>query len=258
MQATKLPALYLGHGAPILLEDELWTSQLASWGKTLEKPKAILIVSAHWESAPLSLSSIEPADLIYDFSGFHPKYYNLQYKAPVAPELAKTITDLLSDTETVVQTNRGLDHGAYIPLMNMYPDADIPVIQMSMPTLNPERLYKVGQKLATLREQGVLIIASGFVTHGLPYIDMSDPNSKAPNWSSDFDLWTKEALETGNFEELLKFKNAAPALQYAHPTVEHFAPIFVTLGASSSAEQKPETTIDGFWYGLSKRSFQVD
>jgi len=87
---------------------------------------------------------------------------------------------------------------------------------------------------------------------------MSNPNSKAPNWSSDFDLWTKEALETGNFEELLKFKNAAPALQYAHPTVEHFAPIFVTLGASSSAEQKPETTIDGFWYGLSKRSFQVD
>ena len=258
MQATKLPALYLGHGAPILLEDELWTSQLANWSKNLEKPKAILIVSAHWESAPLSLTSIEPTNLIYDFAGFHPKYYNLQYKAPVAPELAKTITDLLNETETVVQTNRGLDHGAYIPLMNMFPNADVPVIQMSMPTLNPEKLFKIGQKLSVLREQGVLIIGSGFITHGLPYIDMSDPNSKAPNWSSDFDLWTKETLDSGNFEELLKFKNSAPALNYAHPTVEHFAPIFVTLGAASSVAEKPETVIDGFWYGLSKRSFQVN
>lgn len=108
-----------------------------------------------------------------------------------------------------------------------------------------------------LREQGVLIIGSGFITHGLPNIDMSDPNSKAPNWSSDFDLWTKETLDSGNFEELLKFKNSAPALNYAHPTVEHFAPIFVTLGAASSVEEKPKTVIDGFWYGLSKRSFQV-
>ena len=251
------PALYIGHGAPPLLDDPLWSSQLESWGKELERPSAILIVSAHWESAPLSLGTTSgQTPLIYDFGGFAPKYYNLQYRAPGAPELAARIKGLL--TEPVAeQPNRGLDHGAYVPLLKMYPDADIPVLQMSIPTHDPEKLFKIGQQLAPLREEGVLIVGSGFLTHGLPFLRDFSIDAAPPGWSVEFDLWAKEVLERGAVDELMNYKVLAPGMPYAHPTVEHFAPIFITLGAATKADVAPATQIEGYWLGLSKRSFQV-
>ena len=255
--SSKLPALYIGHGAPPLLDDPIWSSELENWAGKLEKPKAILIVSAHWESAPLALSSTESGTpLIYDFGGFDPKFYNLQYRAPGAPELARRIKASLGETQTH-QSNRGLDHGAYVPLLKMFPEADIPVLQMSIPTFAPEELYELGKKLAPLRDEGVLIIGSGFLTHGLPYLKDFRIDATPPNWSIEFDLWAKEVLERGAIDELLNYKALAPGLPYAHPTVEHFAPIFITLGASSSAENPIASQIDGYWMGLSKRSFQV-
>ena len=154
---TQLPALYIGHGAPMLLDDELWTSQLKEIAGQIEKPKAILIVSAHWESAPVTLSSpVAGTPLVYDFSGFDRKL-NL-------------VASLMPDNEQVFQSNRGLDHGAWVPLRVMYPDADIPVLQMSMPTSDPGRLIELGKRLQPLRDMGVLVIGSGFMTHGLPYL----------------------------------------------------------------------------------------
>ena len=251
------PALYIGHGAPPLLDDSLWSSQLESWGKELERPSAILIVSAHWESAPLSLGTTSgQTPLIYDFGGFAPKYYNLQYRAPGAPALAARIKGLL--TEPVAeQPNRGLDHGAYVPLVKMDPDADIPVLQMSIPTHDPEKLFKIGQQLAPLREEGVLIVGSGFLTHGLPFLRDFSSDATPPGWSVEFDLWAKEVLERGAVDELMNYKALAPGMPYAHPTVEHFAPIFITLGAATKADVAPATQIEGYWLGLSKRSFQV-
>ena len=254
---AKTPALYIGHGAPPLLDDPLWSSQLAAWANELERPNAILIVSAHWESAPLTVGSTSgQTPLIYDFGGFAPKYYNLQYRAPGAPDLAERIKGLMSE-HVSDQPNRGLDHGAYVPLLKMFPKADIPVLQMSIPTHDPEKLFKIGQQLAPLREEGVLIIGSGFLTHGLPFLRDFSIDATPPGWSVEFDLWAQEVLSRGAVDELMNYKALAPGMPYAHPTVEHFAPIFITLGAATQADAAPETAIDGYWMGLSKRSFQV-
>jgi 4,5-DOPA dioxygenase extradiol len=254
-----LPALYLGHGAPPLVDDARWVAELAGWAHDLPRPSAILIVSAHWESAPLTLGATDPGvPLVYDFTGFADRYYQARYPAPGAPELAARVRALMPDTEPVAeQPHRGLDHGAYVPLTVMYPDADIPVLQMSLPTLDPTRLLELGRRLRPLREDGVLIISSGFLTHGLPYLRDWRPDAPAPGWSVEFDAWAAERLAQGNLDALLDFRNRAPGMPYAHPTAEHFAPLFVTLGAATDPAAAPRQTIDGFYMGLAKRSFQV-
>jgi 4,5-DOPA dioxygenase extradiol len=258
-EAQRMPALYIGHGAPPLVDDELWTSQLAAWAGDLPRPTAILMVSAHWESAPLTLGATETGiPLVYDFGGFPERYYRAQYRSPGAPELAKKIKALMADTEPVAeQPRRGLDHGAYVPLTVMYPDADIPVLQMSMPTLDPDRLIALGRRLAPLRDDGVLIIGSGFLTHGLPFLRDFRVDQTPPAWSTEFDAWASEALARGAVDELADFRHRAPGMPYAHPTIEHFAPMFVTLGAAADPSAPVHQVIDGFWIGLAKRSFQV-
>jgi len=255
---TTMPALYIGHGAPMLLDDPLWTSQLRDVAGKIEKPKAILIVSAHWESAPISLTN--PAantPLVYDFSGFDRKFYEMTYNTPDANDLAAKVAALMPKSESVHQSNRGLDHGAWVPLRVMYPDADIPVLQMSMPTSDPGSLMEIGKRLQPLRVEGVLIIGSGFMTHGLPYIRDWSIDAEAPTWSSDFDHWAAEALAKGDVDSLAAFKDLAPGVRFAHPTVEHFTPLFITLGAAKQADAVPETLIDGYFMGLSKRSILV-
>jgi 4,5-DOPA dioxygenase extradiol len=242
----------------MLLDDELWTSQLKSIAGQVEKPKAILIVSAHWESAPVTLSN--PAagtPLVYDFGGFAQKFYEMTYQTPDATDLAQLVASMMPDNEQVFQSNRGLDHGAWVPLKVMYPNADIPVLQMSMPTSDPARLLELGRRLQPLRDQGVLIVGSGFMTHGLPYLRDWSTDAIAPNWSSEFDTWAAEALATGDVETLANFKKAAPGMPYAHPTVEHFTPLFITLGAATKPDAPVETLIDGYFMGLSKRSILV-
>ncbi len=257
-EPVRMPALYLGHGAPPLVDDPLWPAELAAWSVRLPRPRSILVVSAHWESAPFTIGATTPVPLVYDFWGFPAQYYRTRYAAPGAPELAARVRALMPDHEEVAeQPDRGLDHGAYVPLTVMYPEADIPVLQVSMPTLDPVRLLELGRRLAPLRDEGVLIVGSGFLTHGLPYVDFSDPAGPPPAWSAEFDAWAADALARGAVDELADYANRAPALRYAHPTVEHLAPMFVTLGAADDSEARPETTVDGYWFGLSKRSFQV-
>ena len=254
----RMPALYIGHGAPPLLEHPTWRSELQQWASELPTPKAILILSAHWESAPLMIGATTPQPLIYDFYGFPERFYKLQYAAPGAPELAAKVAALMPDNEPLSQMpSRGLDHGAYVPLMIMYPEANIPVLQMSVPTHDPFKLFELGQRLKPLRDEGVLVIGSGFLTHGLPYTDMSrGANQDAPGWSVDFDSWAKDLLHAGDLDTLMNYRNA-PAFRYAHPTVDHLIPMYVTLGMSDNPEASLRSEIEGFWYGLSKRSFQV-
>ncbi len=149
---------------------------------------------------------------------------------------------------------RGLDHGAYVPLVEMYPDADVPVLQVSMPTLDPQRLFEVGRKLAPLRDAGVLIVGSGFFTHNLRAMSMDGSVSTV---MSEFDHWGADALAHRDIDALLDFQHKAPAARQAHPRTEHFAPLFVTLGAASGDLTGAQTVIDGFWFGLAKRSIQV-
>lgn len=256
---ARLPALYLGHGAPPLLEDPVWTGQLAGWSAKLPRPSAILIVSAHWQTAPMAISSTHRVPLVYDFYGFPQHYYDLTYEAPVAPELAARVRGLMPSSEPVIEReHRGLDHGAWVPLMAMYPEADIPVLQLSMPDLDAEHLFAVGRRLASLRDEGVLIVGSGFMTHGLPFVrDYLMGRPGAPQWSIDFDEWARDSLVRGDLDTLFDFREKAPGMPYAHPTVEHFAPLFVTLGAAATPDQAPTFTIEGYAYGLSKRSFET-
>jgi 4,5-DOPA dioxygenase extradiol len=256
---TSMPALYIGHGAPPLLDDPLWSAQLRSWADELPRPKAILIVSAHWESAPLALSATAAGTpLVYDFGGFAPRYYQERYATPDASALAARITAMMPRTETVHQhTSRGLDHGAWVPLKIMFPAGDIPVLQMSMPTHDPEKLLALGRRLRPLREEGVLIVGSGFLTHGLPFLTEFRVDAKAPGWSQDFDVWAGEAMARGDVDTLAAYTSKAPGMPYAHPTVEHYTPLFVTLGAATDPSVPGVQKIDGYWMGLSKRSLEV-
>jgi 4,5-DOPA dioxygenase extradiol len=254
-----MPALYLSHGAPPLVDDSLWVSQLAAWAGELPKPTAILVVSAHWESAPLTIGSTTvETPLTYDFWGFPAHYYDVTYDAPGAPELAASIEALMPDDEPVNHDpNRRLDHGAYVPLTVMYPDATIPVLQISMPTLDPQRLLHLGERLRPLRDEDVLIIGSGFTTHGLPFLHDPSPDAAAPGWSTEFDAWAAERFSAGDLDSLIDFRAKAPGMPYAHPTIEHFSPLFVALGASGDPKQSPRQVIDGYWMGLAKRSIEL-
>jgi 4,5-DOPA dioxygenase extradiol len=254
-----LPALYIGHGAPPLLDDAEWMGQLAAWTHTFPKPRAVLIVSAHWEAAPLMLSAPGAGTpLVYDFGGFAARYYTLTYPTPDATAFAREVASLMPSAAPAHQhPSRGLDHGAWVPLKVMYPLADVPVLQLSLPTSDPSRLLALGERLRPLRESGVLIIGSGFLTHGLPFLTRSMlAGTEVPGWSSEFDAWAGEALARGDVETLSAFSRA-PGMPYAHPSADHFLPLFVTLGTASAADTPVRTEIDGYWMGLSKRSFQV-
>lgn len=254
-----LPALYISHGAPPLLEDHGWSQQFHGWAVAMPKPRGVVIVSAHWESAVTSISATHAGTpLVYDFGGFHPYFYSLKYDTPDSTWLGDRVESLLPDSEPVHRhTTRGLDHGAWIPLMVMYPWADVPVVQLSLPTHHPDRLLAMGAALAPLREQGILIIGSGFMTHGLPFLTREEfAGRSVPGWSRDFDEWANEAIRAGDVDALANYRSA-PGMPYAHPTVEHFSPIFVTLGAAQTADVTPQIAIDGYRWGLSRTSFAV-
>ena len=258
-QDGPMPALYLSHGAPPLFDDPHWISQLFAWANALPTPRAILIVSAHWESETAMLSSpVAHTPLVYDFGGFDQRYFQMTYATPDATALSAQVAALLPDTESLhTSIGRGLDHGAWVPLKIMYPYADVPVLQLSMPTHDPARLMDLGRRLRPLREAGVLVIGSGYMTHGLPYLtrDMI-VHGTIPGWSSEFDAWAGEALSHRDIETLANDRRA-PGIPYAHPTVEHVTPLFLTLGAASDPTAAPTTVVDDFLHGMAKRSFQV-
>jgi 4,5-DOPA dioxygenase extradiol len=253
-----LPALYLSHGAPPLFDDGPWLRQLFGWAQSLPRPRSVLIVSAHWETAPLALSATGAATpLVYDFGGFHQRYYTMTYPTPDASGLAGRVAATMPDTEPVYRhPRRGLDHGAWVPLMAMYPLADIPVLQLSLPTHDPARLMGIGARLRALREEGVLVIGSGFMTHGLPFLTREMFQGAVPAWSSDFDAWVADALARGDVDALAGYATA-PGMPYAHPTADHFIPLFVALGAATDPGAPVATAIDGYMMGFSKRSFQT-
>lgn len=255
MSDDRMPAIYMSHGAPPLTDDPVWPAQLAEWAGELPKPNSILMISAHWEDAPLAIGATRTVPLYYDFYGFPERYYQVRYPAPGAPELAGKVRGLLRSAATPVQDapDRGLDHGAYVPLTQMYPAADVPVLQISMPTLDPRRLMDIGRRLSPLRDEGVLIVGSGFFTHNLREIRW---DGSVPGFTTEFDEWGRQALGAGDVDALLDFEHKAPAGRLAHPRTEHFAPLFVALGAGEDELGEQRSVIDGYWFGMAKRSVQ--
>ena len=162
-----MPAIFLAHGSPFLLDDGKWVGELGDWARALPRPRAVLMLSAHWVDRPITIGATRRVPLVYDFYGFPAKYYQITYDAPPAPELATRLRGLLAAEPVAEAPERGLDHGAYVPLVCMYPAADVPVLQVSLPTLDPTELFALGRALAPLRREGVLIVGSGFLTHNL-------------------------------------------------------------------------------------------
>ena len=253
---ARMPVIFAAHGAPVLLDDAAWTAELASWANALPKPRSILMISAHWERRPTTLGAIRTVPLVYDFYGFPEKYYQTRDPAPGAPMLAARVRDLLrqGDTAFTEDPARGLDHGAYVPLVAMYPDAEVPVLQVSMPRLDPQELFDLGRTLQPLREEGVLIFGSGFLTHNMRYAFRPG----IPAWAKEFDGWAADVLSRFDVDALLDFRARAPEAGTALPTWEHYAPVLVAAGAA--AEDRPEATfpITGFWMdgAFTKRSVQ--
>jgi 4,5-DOPA dioxygenase extradiol len=251
--ADKMPVIFLAHGSPLLLDDAGWVRELGAWAAAMPKPKAVLMLSAHWVDQPITMGATRPVPLVYDFYGFPAKYYETTYAAPPAPELAARVRDLLR-AETVAQDpDRGLDHGAYVPLVAMYPRADVPVLQVSLPSLDPTALFSLGRSLAPLRQQGVLIVGSGFLTHNLRTVDFR-PDAPTPTWASEFDAWAADVLARRDVDALLDYRERAPGVRQALPTHEHFVPVVVSIGAAiddtTAAARFP---ITGFAYGTATR-----
>ena len=253
---ARMPAIFAAHGAPILLDDAGWMGELFAWAQAMPKPKSILMVSAHWEERPTTLGATQPVPLVYDFYGFPEKYFQTKYPAPGAPELANRVRDLLRARKIAVTDDpkRGLDHGAYVPLVAMYPSADVPVLQVSMPGLDAQELFKLGQALAPLRDEGVLVFGSGFLTHNMRYAFRPG----TPEWAREFDSWAEGALFRFDVDSLIDFENRAPAARTALPTWEHYAPVLVAAG--TVADERPRVTfpITGWWMdgAFTKRSVQ--
>ena len=252
-----LPAVYISHGAPPLFDDAGWMDELFAWSTSMPKPTGIVIVSAHWETAPITITAPTPkTGLVYDFGGFDPRYYSMQYSTPDATALGAQVSGLLSAISPVVDRPRGLDHGSWVPLKVMYPGADVPVVQVSLPTDRPDVLVAMGERLRELREEGVLVVGSGFMTHGLQFMTQAMVEGKVPGWSRDFDAWAWSAIEAGDLDTLASFRQMAPGMPYSHPTVEHFTPLFVTLGAAQDLGSA-RTVIGGAMMGLSRRSLEL-
>nr|WP_237448191.1 class III extradiol ring-cleavage dioxygenase [Nocardioides flavescens] len=246
--------MFVSHGAPPTLDDAAWLDDLFAWGQSLPKPRAIVIVSAHWETAPPALAgSAAGTPLFYDFGGFHPRYYTLPYATPDATDLARRVAGTLGHTPVHQFTQRGLDHGAFIPLMAMYPAADVPVVQLSMPSLDPAALLALGARLRELREEGVLVIGSGFMTHS--FAAMRQPS--LVGHVSAFDEWAGRTIDRGDVDELVDYRLKAPGAAIAHPTADHFVPLLLTMGAAHDPGSA-RTVFDRVVLGNHIRSVQVD
>ena len=234
-----LPALFVSHGAPTLaLTDGPARRFLSSLGEDIGKPRAILVLSAHWESPELKITGGYKPETIHDFRGFPKEYYALRYPAPGAPEVAREIVDTLSDANLAALTeDRGYDHGVWVPLMLMYPDADIPVLQLSIdPDAAPASHVALGKALAALREHGILIVGSGSLTHNLHEVRRDAIDADAEDWVVEFGDWMHARLEAADTDALLDYRRQAPHAARNHPTDEHLLPLFAAMGAGG-----PET-----------------
>jgi 4,5-DOPA dioxygenase extradiol len=249
-----MPSVFLAHGSPLLLDDARWVEELRAWARAMPRPEAVLMISAHWEDQPATLGATKTVSLVYDFYGFPKKYYDVTYAAPGAPELAERVRGLVGETKD--SPSRGLDHGAYVPMIAMYPEADVPVLQVSLPTMEPLPLLALGRRLARLRNEGVLIVGSGFLTHNMRTIDF-DGRSAPPSWAKEFDAWAADVLARHDADALVDYRARAPGVRMALPTHEHFVPVIVAMGASVDTPETVAFPIDGFTYGsFTKRSVQ--
>lgn len=232
----RMPVLFIGHGSPMnAIEDNEFSRAWTALGKTLEKPKAILSVSAHWFTRGTKVNDSPTPSMIYDMYGFPDELYALKYPAPGSPELAYRARNLIGDFVTI-DNNWGIDHGTWSVLHRMFPEADIPVVQLSVnATLSPAEHYEIGQKLRALRNEGVLILGSGNVVHNLSRVDWR-MNDGQP-WAQEFDQYIHRAITSGRHQDVIDYANVGESAQLSVPSIDHFAPLLYVLGASDAEDK---------------------
>ena len=229
-----LPSIFVSHGAPTFaIEPGLAGAQLRTLGRALGTPKAIVLVSPHWITRGVQITATATPETVHDFGGFPRALYAIQYPAPGSPELAARAREVLhaSGIAASLDANRGLDHGAWVPLLHLYPDADVPVVQVSIPfDTDPQKALALGRALAPLAGEGVLIIGSGSLTHNLYEFRMGD--AQEASYAREFSEWIRQAVLEGDTDRLVQALERAPHAQRAHPTTEHFLPLLVAAGAA--------------------------
>ena len=250
------PSLFISHGSPMFaLEPGLLGPNLRAIGQSLRGISAVLVVSPHWQTRGVHVGSRAAPETIHDFGGFPPPLYQLQYPAPGAPGLARDAARLLASAgfEVALDERRGLDHGAWVPLRYLFPDADVPVFQVSLPqSIDAAGTLRMGQALAPLRERGVLVIGSGSLTHNLYEFRQ---HIRDPEYAQQFADWARDAVAARDVEALVDYRRRAPHGERAHPTEEHYLPLLVAVGASS-ADDAALVVEGGMTYGvLSMDSF---
>lgn len=244
------PTFFVSHGAPsLLLEPDQPAHQfLRGFGRQWGRPDAILVISAHWETAEPTLTTAARLETVYDFGGFDPTLYTVRYAPPGASTVSAQAYRLLEDAGFTprLDATRGIDHGGWIPLALMYPDADVPVVQLSVQShLGPDHHHRLGQALRPLREEGVLILASGSLTHNLHAAFRWRPGAPTPAAVSAFSEWVADTLTGFHPENLLDYQRQAPEADWNHPTPEHFLPLLVAWGAAtpSMAPRRVHTSV---------------
>lgn len=243
---SRLPTAFVSHGSPmVLIEPGPSHDFLKRLADELPRPKAIVSVTAHWITHVPTLSTTAQPETLYDFGGFPDELYTLTYPAPGAPELAERAAQLLgqANIEFALKERRAFDHGTWVPLMLGYPQADIPVLELSVqPRENARWHFDLGLALAPLRDEGVLIVGSGSLTHNLMAMDRSGHPEPLP-WVMDFTTWVRSAIAEKRWDDLIDYENLAPHWHENHPTPEHFLPLFVALGAAADTGSPPCSTI---------------
>jgi len=250
-----IPAIFLSHGAPTLaVEEGHETRAWAELASTLPRPKSILAVSAHWDTRDPEVSAAPRPETIHDFNGFPRELYEQRYPAPGAAELASRVHALLQQAGIACKVDpaRGLDHGAWVPLKWMYPKADIPVTQLSVQShLGPAHHLKLGEAIAALRDENVLVLATGGIVHNLRDLEWDKRGTReAATWARDFNDWIADRVERKAVDDLLAYRERAPNARRSHPTEDHFAPFFVALGAGGLPARRLDLGFDLGTLGL--------
>lgn len=251
---TKMPVLFIGHGSPMnALEENEYTKNWVKTGQLLPRPKAILSISAHWYTHGTRITDSANPRTIYDMYGFPEELYKIEYKAPGAPELAQRTKSLIHE-EVMIDNSWGYDHGTWSVLHQMYPEADIPVYQLSL-NRNAEAgiHYRIGKELKVLREQGVLIFGSGNVVHNLSRLDWNMAGGYP--WAEEFDHYIKEKILQKEYADVINYEKAGKSAELAFPTPEHFYPLLYALGATEEKDQLTIFNEDCMLGGLSMTSY---
>lgn len=236
----KMPVLFLGHGSPMnAIEENEFVTGFRNVAAGIPKPKAIICISAHWETKGTMVTAMEMPRTIHDFGGFPKALFDVQYPAKGSPELARMTKDLVTATDVHLDDRWGLDHGAWSVIKHMYPNADIPVIQMSIDyTASPERHYEIAQQLSALRRKGVLIIGSGNMVHNLGAVDWQnfDKDNYAYDWAIEANTKMKSFIMDGNHDALIQFRKQGRAFDMAIPSPEHYLPLVYAIGLQEKGE----------------------